>query len=1112
MRILRIKLLNLNSLRGAHEVDFTTPPLLGCGLFAITGVTGAGKTTLLDAITLALFGKAARYDNEANPVDMMSRHTGQCQAEVIFQTKAGTYRAEWQLHRARKSPDGATQSPRRYIYDANEIPLNRNPRECQQVIDDLIGLDYQRFLRSVLLAQGEFARFLKADANARAELLESLTGTEIYAELGRLAHTMAMEKERICAEWRSKISAVTILSSEERDSLSQAITDLSTKKIASASLIEMQQKNISHWRALAQATDDLLQAQQAWNEWQKVDETFQPKRALIAAHQRAQLAQEDIHRWRETSSRLTSASAQSQIAKESDQSATNEWRHCLAQSRHFAEVQAKDLQERIANTQIEITAAEQQIKDLHSWLLDHQHHATLAIGIHDLLEFYQKIESNQKIQVVIQQDQQKRKTELTASSERMNLLENERAKWSTHLEEENRQRLVILEKLASYTNDPAEEPAVTLASLQKEIENCDAALRIIDDITIAEESKKKQLEEKQIITHEILQLATITTEALQEKVLREDHFLLAKSAASLDQHRDQLRQGNPCPLCGSEHHPWQSEHRPPTLSVVENAYRQADQAWQAHQAELNKKHSRISSLENSILALEQSVEERQRLRACTRSRDELVLLKSSIATKTHDFLALMTAHTESERKQHDAQIHVQQATERINELQLQIQQLKENLAFQEQKSIDLQEQSTALETALAEKLSIFHLPTKQPADWKNAAYAYQNTLTNLRAAELTKSQLAQQWQQDQSLCEQLTQLADETNDEELPSAHSYPQGYPQDWQSVNDVKSVLQRAKEKWQQAQQRNEWAITAENQVQSDLAEATIKLHQQAQAQGFPNTDQMVAALLEHEDLRNRTAEITAHDTQKTQLQTSLTESTQRRNTLLSQQEEKPVSLEELQAQLDALQRQQTQQIEELTLAKDRLSRDEITRQTQAESIEKLATMESDLSHWQLLRELIGSHDGAKFRRYAQSISLDQLLQFANHHMRTLHPRYSMRRSAVGELHLEIIDHHQNNTTRPMNSLSGGESFLASLALALALSDIAGRKQSIETMFIDEGFGTLDSDALDTAISTLESLQQGGKTIGVISHVEMLKERIRVQVHVEKKSNGQSQISYLC
>jgi exonuclease SbcC len=181
--------------------------------------------------------------------------------------------------------------------------------------------------------------------------------------------------------------------------------------------------------------------------------------------------------------------------------------------------------------------------------------------------------------------------------------------------------------------------------------------------------------------------------------------------------------------------------------------------------------------------------------------------------------------------------------------------------------------------------------------------------------------------------------------------------------------------------------------------------------------------------------------------------------------------------------------------------------------QGLKKLEADQQALKVWSTLRELIGSADGKKFRTFAQSITLDTLVQHANHHLYHLNQRYSICRNEenLESLSLEIKDHHQADARRPMNSLSGGESFLASLALALGLSELTGRTVAIDTLFIDEGFGSLDSDTLDLAIASLERLRQRDKTVGVISHVDLLKQRITTQIVVQKNSDGTGTINLI-
>jgi exonuclease SbcC len=153
-----------------------------------------------------------------------------------------------------------------------------------------------------------------------------------------------------------------------------------------------------------------------------------------------------------------------------------------------------------------------------------------------------------------------------------------------------------------------------------------------------------------------------------------------------------------------------------------------------------------------------------------------------------------------------------------------------------------------------------------------------------------------------------------------------------------------------------------------------------------------------------------------------------------------------------------------------------------------------------WQRLSSLIGSADGAKYRKFAQGLTLDHLIYLANRQLTQLHGRYQLNRKLAGDLEMEVLDMWQGDVSRDTRTLSGGESFLVSLALALALSDLVSFKTSIDSLFLDEGFGTLDGETLEIALNALDSLNASGKMIGVISHVEALKERIPLQIRVAK------------
>ena len=216
----------------------------------------------------------------------------------------------------------------------------------------------------------------------------------------------------------------------------------------------------------------------------------------------------------------------------------------------------------------------------------------------------------------------------------------------------------------------------------------------------------------------------------------------------------------------------------------------------------------------------------------------------------------------------------------------------------------------------------------------------------------------------------------------------------------------------------------------------------------------------------------------------------------------------LNELENRLLALDSERQVLAEQLGTLRGLLASDAQRRQSQQALFEKITAQTAEVDLWQRLDSLIGSAKGDKFRKFAQGLTLDHLLHLANQHLARLHGRYLLRRKTSGELELDIVDSWQGEIARDTRTLSGGESFLVSLALALALSDLVSHKTSIDSLFLDEGFGTLDADTLEIALDALDTLNASGKMIGVISHVEGMKERIPAQIRVDKGGGGYSRL----
>ena len=235
MRITSLRFKNINSLKGEWKIDFMREPLNKDGLFAIVGPTGAGKSSVLDAICLALYHRTPRV-NEPSPADkVMTRHTGECLAEVEFEVNGEYFRAFWEVRRARLQAEGKLQSPRVELAKMNpgvlfpeatesdngasrgDLILTDRVKEKEKRIAEITGLDFGRFTKSMLLAQGSFAAFLHADSGTRADLLEQITGTEIYGDLSRMAFERFRHEEARLQKYQEKCAQSELMDAETLD-------------------------------------------------------------------------------------------------------------------------------------------------------------------------------------------------------------------------------------------------------------------------------------------------------------------------------------------------------------------------------------------------------------------------------------------------------------------------------------------------------------------------------------------------------------------------------------------------------------------------------------------------------------------------------------------------------------------------------------------------------------------------------------------------------------------------------------------------------------------------------------------------------------------------------
>ena len=257
MKILSVRFKNLNSLTGEWFIDFTTPDY--DGLFAITGPTGAGKSTILDAICLGLYGSTPRLNKVTGGAnDIMSRLTGECFSEVRFETEKGRYRCRWEQHRARNKPDGALQSPKHEICmdDTDEI-LQTKSKGVLNKIEEVTGMDFKRFTRSMLLAQGDFSAFLQATADDRSPILEQITGTDIYSKISKKVFDRTKEEEKQLENMKLQLGEIRLLSPEEESQKQENLKENQSQRDTHKGVLEHLNDELSNFRQINEINEKL---------------------------------------------------------------------------------------------------------------------------------------------------------------------------------------------------------------------------------------------------------------------------------------------------------------------------------------------------------------------------------------------------------------------------------------------------------------------------------------------------------------------------------------------------------------------------------------------------------------------------------------------------------------------------------------------------------------------------------------------------------------------------------------------------------------------------------------------------------------------------------------
>ena len=986
MKILAIRGRNLASLEGDFEIDFTVEPLLSAGIFAISGPTGAGKSTLLDTMCLALFARTPRTDqakennvklqdvsneqlSQSDPRFLLRRGTSSGFAEVDFMALNGhRYRTRWSVARARDKENGRLQNPRLALYNLDKEEEEQGTRsDLQARIIDLIGLTFEQFTRSVLLAQNDFSTFLKAEQGEKASLLEKLTGTELYSAISRQIF--------------------------ERNARAKEAFDLIQTRIQGIELLTDEEENDLRIR-LAGTEKELQRVEKAKAEQQALQEAVRSIEQQITIRQRQQ---------KEAADKLVHATELLTVARHEYEKGVEEQQQSEAR---FKSLQQEILQARKLDIQLDaairdLSHSEQQLKNV-----------TLRKG-----------EAEKKYQAAILRQKlgMEEIARLTAWRERYKEKESIAEQLSA---------LLLHLDAASAARSGVEAANRSIEMLRQEVVALNKQLAGLQQTSANKQQALKQAEEDYRSLEE--KLKAVDASALDkqiEKLRQEREQLLIEQArleasGNIKDLRGRLQDGQPCPVCGSTHHPFvnQAPVAPvSTLTLQLQDLSNKKETYIAHTRHLARLQQQLLQLHKELADSEAACKDmigKQQLSVSRQEREETIVKEQSVqltqSLSAADLLfgngewqKAWLRNPETFRKTlTDFARQWHENTEKLHQLERQESAQKaecESLAFflpslekQAEESGQLHEKNRAAFSSLQ---------------------AERKKLLNGRSADSVEQEYIRRMEE---LKERLKKLS---------ATQTEQSGIADQTRGIAD---------------------------QIAKDLTEASADLLRRKAA-----LDKWTADYLDSSGGEPLEVILSRYTQEKTELAFRLRTQTENK------------------AKVSGLQ-------EELNV-----------RRTESE-------------RWAKLNELAGSADGAKFRRIAQGYTLDILLNYANVQLRELTRRYRLER-VPETLALQVIDRDMCDEVRTVHSLSGGESFLVSLALALGLSSLSSNRMRVESLFIDEGFGSLDAETLRVAMDALESLRTQGRKIGVISHVQEMTERIPVRICVNRAGNGRSFLEVL-
>jgi len=1238
VRILAIRGRNLTSLSGDFALELDQPPLDKLGLFAITGATGSGKSTLLDAMCLALFDRTPRLGGRGGvPVGrpgeeeedrllshdvrgMLRRGAAEGHAEVDFLGKDGRrYRSRWSVWRARNKAEGRFRPQELSLTDvASGQAFGRTKSEVLEAIEERLGLSFDQFRRSALLAQGEFAAFLRADASERAELLERMTGTEIYSQISIAAHERHKKEQTELALMEAGLAAISRMSDEERAGVEQALAAEEAARTQAEGVLKEASAAAEWYTARARLLEAERQAVAELARTAEAVEGAAPREAMLARVRAAESFRGPVATVESRERALTEASA-AQVMRAA------EAEKALAATGAAEEGKLQADRARTAAVSAEEAAGPALAEAAR---LD----AQLAMERREAHEAAQRAESSRAAETQAQavlagiagQEAASRSAaeaarEWLARQVHLEALAREWPRWEAELVRYERSALseqqakaaaaglgkevVRLREAAELRRRERQSAAEATEIAQAQVTHAEAAIGVdagaarrelrksllarqealralgtarkgaADEAAVEQESST----EAETARHEAESAATEAREAaarrlelevgLKEAQRAKDR---AQAAQGLASHRAALREGEPCPLCGAKEHPYSRAEAALEGLVIESSARV--EALEVERTAAARKEAAAIAREQAARLRQAQAENRRSAAASRRAghceawvKARALLEQPLPPEKAEDAgaqawlaealkeiqarLAAVNAEEEAAearaRTAQAARAALEACRERL-EVATEAQRRAEDLLAEAERSLreaerEAEQAGVARSQVLADLSPAFtgwaewearlaaepvafrkHCAA-QVSDWSardealRSAQAREAEARENRAAAEARKEAQREAAEEHA---RVWKRADEALRATLAARAKLFEGRPTE-QARMALRAAVETATTGYERARAAADSAgraaavATARAEEAAKARAAAAEAREQAQA--------VLEALLQGQGVTlGEVRQLLAHDAAWCEAEAralaALREAHARARTVLEERQDwrkqheasgaPALSEPEVTATRERARAEVEAHRAAAALSKARLDQDAEARRRHGAEAQALEERRRAAEVWKTLHELIGSADGKKFKVFAQSLTLDALLLHANAHLQELARRYRLMRVPGYDLDLQVVDQDMGDEMRGLASLSGGESFLVSLALALGLASLSSETAQVETLFIDEGFGTLDPETLEVALATLDALQATGRQVGVISHVSGLAERIGVQVRVVKQGGGRSRL----